>query len=246
MVANGVEENPHLNDPKRIFWIRSLHLYTQTSLKGLKGTQIALYRADSFWPCIAWYYMRCMFRECSQNCPLDYEQIITTLYSLTALHILHEQRGLIMKHMISTIWAVFISPVAEWQYGSIWDYIFTKLLGVIYIYSGLSMIIIIHYMISMGMSWAGHLWRWSRGTARPTRARELAASCGARQVSDLKFDYRDLESMACVIRWLSCFSVECDVTFLYKPCVWFRRLLLGDRACLWKLRISEPRVREEY
>lgn len=115
-----------------------------------------------------------------------------------------------------------------------------------YIYSGLSMIIIIHYMISMGMSWAGHLWRWSRGTARPTRARELAASCGARQVSDLKFDYRDLESMACVIRWLSCFSVECDVTFLYKPCVWFRRLLLGDRACLWKLRISEPRVREEY
>ena len=57
----------------------------------------------------------------------------------------------------------------------------------------------------VGMSWAGHLWRWSRGTARPTRARELAASRGARQVSDLrcasflKFYYRDLWSMACVI-----------------------------------------------
>ena len=123
---------PHLNDPKRIFSIRSLHLYTQTSLK---GTQIALNRADSVWPCIAWYYMRCMFRECSQNCLLDYEQIIATLYSLTALHILHEQRALIMKHMISTIWAVFISPVAEWLYGSIWDYIFTKYIGCyIYIY----------------------------------------------------------------------------------------------------------------
>lgn len=81
----------------------------------------------------------------------------------------------------------------------------------------------------MGMSWAGHLWRWSRGTARPTRARELAASCGARQVSDLKFDYRDLESMACV-------TVSDD----YYVSVWNVMLhsctsrAFGSEGCFWE------------
>ena len=115
---------------KRIFWMRSLHLYTQT---WLRGAQITSNRADFIWPCIASYYMRYIHvQRVPWKMPVRFVQYKSMNKSLQLCISLPctscTTKGSHYDAHAINIWAVFMPPVGYWlnDYMGLYGIVTTK------------------------------------------------------------------------------------------------------------------------